>query len=199
MGRVLIAGFGYVGSALGMELVQSGHTGFAIRTLGSGIVRFWEWILMGFTRRILVTSLVLLAACSAERTEDFGLISNRLSPCPSSPNCVSTLGGDAAKSMTPLIFQISSWDVQKEIRKVIEALAGTRIVREEPGYIHVEFTSKVFRFVDDVEFAIDEGTKRIDFRSASRVGYYDFGANRKRMEGICRRLAESDGISRQAT
>jgi uncharacterized protein (DUF1499 family) len=57
----------------------------------------------------------------------------------------------------------------------------------EENYIHAEFTSLVFRFVDDVEFLFSQerdGEVSIDIRSASRVGHSDFGVNRKRMEDI---------------
>ena len=38
--------------------------------------------------------------------------------------------------------------------------------------------------VDDVEFSLDAGAGLINVRSASRVGYSDFGVNRKRVERI---------------
>jgi uncharacterized protein (DUF1499 family) len=60
------------------------------------------------------------------------------------------------------------------------------VVNEE-NYIHAEFTSAVFRFVDDVEFLFtkeQDGEVMVDIRSASRVGHSDFGVNRKRMEDI---------------
>jgi len=38
--------------------------------------------------------------------------------------------------------------------------------------------------MDDVEFLLDDGTKTIHIRSASRVGYSDLGVNRKRVEAI---------------
>ncbi len=50
--------------------------------------------------------------------------------------------------------------------------------------MHYEFTSFLLRFVDDVEFLFDDETKTIHFRSASRTGYGDLGANRRRMEEI---------------
>ena len=56
---------------------------------------------------------------------------------------------------------------------------------EDTGaYLHVEFTSAIFRFVDDVEFLFDAGSGTIHMRSASRAGYSDFGVNRRRMEAI---------------
>ena len=51
----------------------------------------------------------------------------------------------------------------------------------------------LFRFVDDVEFLFNEELQRIDVRSASRVGYWDMGANRKRIEEIRRMMAQ--GVS----
>jgi len=42
----------------------------------------------------------------------------------------------------------------------------------------------VWRFVDDVEFYLDETARVVHFRSASRMGYYDFGMNRRRMKEI---------------
>ena len=51
-------------------------------------------------------------------------------------------------------------------------------------YLHAEFKSAVFRFVDDVEFFADEGAGVIQVRSAARVGNSDLGVNRKRLETI---------------
>ena len=59
-----------------------------------------------------------------------------------------------------------------------------KIITDEGDYLYAEFTSLIFRFVDDVEFSFDDGNKLIHFRSASRLGYSDLGANRKRMEEI---------------
>ena len=65
----------------------------------------------------------------------------------------------------------------------------TKVVTDEGNYIHTTFTRLIFRFVDDVEFVIDDGAKQIQFRSAARVGYGDMGVNRKRMEEITSRFA----------
>jgi uncharacterized protein (DUF1499 family) len=63
-------------------------------------------------------------------------------------------------------------------------LPRTKLVDEDESYLHYEFTSLLLRFVDDVEFLLDETTKTIHFRSASRTGYSDLGVNRKRMEQV---------------
>ena len=64
-----------------------------------------------------------------------------------------------------------------------------RIVTAEERYIHAEFTSAFFRFVDD-------GTRTIHVRSASRVGYSDFGVNRRRVEEI---RARFDALNQERT
>ncbi len=68
------------------------------------------------------------------------------------------------------------------------AEARMRIVVDEPGYVHAEARSRIFRFVDDVEMAIDAEARVVRFRSASRVGRSDFGVNRARMRRIGARL-----------
>jgi len=72
---------------------------------------------------------------------------------------------------------------------VIDAMPRTAVVEDEGDYLHVTFRSRLFRFVDDVQFVVDDQTKTIRFRSASRLGYSDLGANRRRMERIRRRFA----------
>jgi uncharacterized protein (DUF1499 family) len=58
------------------------------------------------------------------------------------------------------------------------------IVTDSAGYLHAECESAVFGFVDDLELHLrpDEGV--IAVRSASRLGYSDVGANRRRVERL---------------
>jgi uncharacterized protein (DUF1499 family) len=67
---------------------------------------------------------------------------------------------------------------------VVRNMNRATIVTATPSYLHVEFRSALFRFVDDVEFVLDDSARLIHFRSASRTGYYDFGVNRGRMQRI---------------
>ena len=66
---------------------------------------------------------------------------------------------------------------------IINSMPRTQISMDNENFIHVEFTSKIFQFVDDVEFYF-ESPGTIHFRSASRVGHSDMGVNRERMEEI---------------
>jgi uncharacterized protein (DUF1499 family) len=113
-----------------------------------------------------------------------------LAACPDSPNCVSTLSPpeDSRHSIAPYRYSRATSDARALLKTVIAGLPRTRLVEEEDGYLHYEFTSLLLRFVDDVEFLFDEAAKTIHFRSASRVGYGDLGVNRRRMEDIRSRL-----------
>jgi len=112
-----------------------------------------------------------------------------LAPCPSSPNCVSTEAQDAGHIIAPYRYQKSKTDAKEALKEILRSLPRTKLVEEDEAYLHYEFTSLLLRFVDDVEFLLDDETKTIHFRSASRTGYGDFGVNRRRMEEI-RSLAE---------
>ncbi len=75
------------------------------------------------------------------------------------------------------------------LRGVVAGLPGAAIVEERPGYLYAEFTTRWLRFVDDVEFLVDEKAAVIQVRSASRLGRRDFGVNRERIETIRARMA----------
>ena len=107
-----------------------------------------------------------------------------LPPCPSSPNCVSTQAQDEGHAVAPFRYRKSRAEAKESLKAIVQAMPRTRLVEEDESYLHYEFTSLLLRFVDDVEFLIDDESKTIHFRSASRTGYGDLGVNRKRMEEI---------------
>ena len=73
---------------------------------------------------------------------------------------------------------------QEKMITLIQGIKRAKIITVTDNYLHAEFTSAIFRFVDDVELYFDDVTKRIHMRSAARSGHYDFGVNRKRLEAI---------------
>ena len=56
-------------------------------------------------------------------------------------------------------------------------------------YIHATTASPRFGFVDDIEFLYDPQAAVLHARSASRVGYSDFGVNRRRLEQLLADMA----------
>ena len=112
-----------------------------------------------------------------------------LGSCPASPNCVSTQAQDEGHAIAPFRYRKSRAEAKEALKEVIRSLPRMQLVEEDETYLHYEATSLLLRFVDDVEFLLDDETKTIHFRSASRTGYGDLGVNRKRM-GEIRSLVE---------
>ena len=110
--------------------------------------------------------------------------SRTLGSCPSSPNCVSTQAQDEGHAIEPIRYRKSRAEAKEALKEVIRSMPRTKLVEEDETYLHYEATSLLLRFVDDVEFLLDDETKTIHFRSASRTGYGDLGVNRKRMEQV---------------
>ena len=134
----------------------------------------------------------LLAACAGEQPDGLGLRDGRLAPCKPSPNCVADQTDVAAKparAWAPLALRSDpapGWDATVAI---VRAGPRVHIVVDRPGYLHAEYASRVFGFVDDVELALDPVAKVVHVRSASRLGYGDFGVNRARIEDLRARAA----------
>jgi uncharacterized protein (DUF1499 family) len=128
--------------------------------------------------------------CSGNIPDNLGTENGRLAACPSSPNCVSTQAEDDEHKMEPLTYTGRAEEAQAQILAILESMERVTIVRNESGYIHAEARSRLFRFVDDVEFTFDETATLIHFRSASRLGYGDGGVNRNRMQSIADAFAE---------
>jgi uncharacterized protein (DUF1499 family) len=91
---------------------------------------------------------------------------------------------DERHVIAPYRYRKSRAEAKEALKAAVAALPRTKLVEEDEAHLRYEVTSLLLRFVDDVEFAFDDDTKTIHFRSASRTGYGDFGVNRKRMEEI---------------
>lgn len=133
------------------------------------------------------TLALLVAGCGGRP----GMVSGPgvpLAPCPGTPNCVSTEATDAEHRMRPVPFADAPELAQARARAALLAEPRTRIVQEAPGYLRAESTSRIFRFVDDVEVVVDAEARVFRFRSASRMGRSDLGVNRTRMTRVSARL-----------
>jgi len=115
----------------------------------------------------------------------------QLAPCPQTPNCVSSETSDAQHYIKPISYEGTAEEAKDRLRQALLSIPRTQIINEKPSYIHAECISWLFRFTDDVEFVLDDAQKVIQVRSASRVGYFDLGTNRKRVETIRRLFSQS--------
>jgi uncharacterized protein (DUF1499 family) len=123
---------------------------------------------------------------------NLGIVNGQLQPCPNSPNCVSSqaLENDAEHFMPAIPYTGDPTFLMSQILKVLAVTPRAKVISQEGNYLHLEFRSNAFGFVDDVEFVLDDTNKLIHFRSASRLGKGDLGVNRKRMAELTEKLSK---------
>ena len=110
-------------------------------------------------------------------------------PCGDKPNCVSTQDTREKHQLAP--FTLTDNTTLDAIEAVALQLPGAKTAVKEQGYLRIECTSKIMRFVDDLELRVEGNTLLV--RSESRVGYSDFGVNRKRAD-MLRELLNENGL-----
>jgi len=79
----------------------------------------------------------------------------RLRPCPDKPNCVSSQSPHRSHRVDPIPFQGDPGEAMATVRAAVESMPGARVVTATDAWLHAEFTSRVFRFVDDLEALLD--------------------------------------------
>lgn len=145
-------------------------------------------LLLRLARAAVVGLVVLLILSMADSVPTLGLTGGKLAPCPDSPNCVSSTATDLRHAIAPFALDRSAGAAKEELKQAAAGLPRAKLIAATDHYLRFEFRSLIFRFVDDVECHLDDGTKTIHVRSASRVGYWDLGVNRRRVEAIRARL-----------
>ena len=118
-----------------------------------------------------------------------GLVNGRLTPCDPAPHCVCSDAGDSGDAqhwVDAIALPALADDIRLRVLREVLAASGGKLVREEQNYLHATYTSRLLRFVDDVELRVDGA--QLQLRSSSRVGYSDLGANRQRIEDLRARL-----------
>jgi uncharacterized protein (DUF1499 family) len=137
----------------------------------------------------LVSFLAVLSIVSRKKPST-GMVNGRLRPCPDRPNCVCSEDEDLPSYVKPLVFSgpaKSGWENAKQIIREM----GGRIALEDDCYLWVTFSTRIFRFVDDLELRMDKDNGVIHVRSSSRVGYSDMGVNRRRIENFRVRFTQN--------
>lgn len=127
---------------------------------------------------------ILVGGCSGRIPENLGVADGAFARCPDSPNCVSSMEPGSSKYIAAFYYSTDRQTARSVLQEVLAEQDGATLKTETDVYMHAEFRSALFGFVDDVEFYFPEEEQRIAIRSASRLGYWDLGANRRRMERL---------------
>ena len=142
----------------------------------------------------LACGLVTAAACAGARPDDLGVTEGRLAPCPSSPNCVSSSASDDEHAIEGFYLSSAPAQAWEAAVNAVAQLPGTEIIEQSEDYLYAESTTKLMRYVDDLELQLRPEEKMIAVRSASRVGHSDMGANRERVEALRTLLDQSGSL-----
>jgi len=78
----------------------------------------------------------------------------------------------------------------EKVNIIIQNIPRTKIVESDGDYLHAEVTSRIMKYVDDLEISYIPLENNLIIRSESRVGDGDFGVNRKRVDLILNKLLE---------
>ncbi|MEX0849602.1 MAG: DUF1499 domain-containing protein [Candidatus Dependentiae bacterium] len=114
---------------------------------------------------------------------ELGVKDGMLFPCNGKWNCAIIQSVDGQKTNAQSMYYAGSKkEAQMRLKKIILSFARTKIITETDDYFHATFESKLWHFVDDVEFYFSEHEPIVYMRSASRVGTYDFGVNKRRLK-----------------
>lgn len=128
----------------------------------------------------------LFTAGSGRMASGPGLCDGRLAECPAAPCCVSTGARRPSQRVAPIGYPGSRAEMCAIIADVLRAWPRTEIVTVQAHYIHAVQRSRWFGFADDLECHLPAGERLVHMRSAARLGWYDFGANRARVERLRR-------------
>jgi len=137
---------------------------------------------------IAVIAMFVLGLMS-KKGQALGLKDGHLQACASTDNCViSERVNNHDATVDAFSFNEEKQAFIIKLTATVKSMGGV-VVKAEGDYIAATFTSKLFGFVDDLELRVSDD-QQLHFRSSSRVGRKDFGANKKRIEQLKQLLNE---------
>ena len=139
---------------------------------------------MSSQRLAAATFTLVFLSCAGKPPTSLGVHGSTLSPCPASPNCISSDATDSSHGTPPFALAIAPAEAWQIARSVVSSLPRTVVVTQTPDYLHAECSSALLGFVDDLELQLRAPERLIAVRSASRLGYGDLGVNRARVEEL---------------
>ena len=136
---------------------------------------------------------IALAGCRGTPPATLGVADGKLAPCPSTPNCVHTADG-VPEGVRSVELDPRATDVWEKVRAVVAQMPRMTVITTTDRYLHAEETSRIFRFVDDLELLwLPDECSELVVRSASRLGRGDLGVNGRRVERL-RKALEDVGV-----
>ena len=101
-----------------------------------------------------------------------------------------------ASCSNPYNCVLERWNVDNvnesfiELIDILKNTPRVKIINIQEDYLHALATSRVMKFVDDIEIKKSENKNSIEVKSKSRTGFYDLGVNKRRINTLHFRLID---------
>lgn len=112
-----------------------------------------------------------------------GVNRGNMAPLSKVPNGVSS-HAEGKRYIAPIYPPEGKRNSWAALGEIIERKENAEIITHTDDYLHAVFHSPKLNFKDDVEFYFHQEEGHIDVRAAARIGSYDMGVNRDRIEQI---------------
>lgn len=116
-----------------------------------------------------------LMSLLSRRRPTLGLHEGKLRALANSPNGVSSQATKDDQRVEPFAYTVDASTSFRLLKEAIATLPRANIIDETDHYLRVETSSAFFRFLDDIEFHLDDNEQVIHCRAAARVGYSEHG------------------------
>ena len=143
---------------------------------------------------LLMIMTMAFSGCSGKHLKVQDDNSLALGSCFPLPCCVSSNAWVPYNYVSPFELAMPEDEAWPLIIQAVGDMPRTRIVEETDAYIHAKCTSRVFRFVDNLEMLLLPGQQTVSVRSSSTIAIFDFGANFWRVHQLRKQLAEAGVI-----
>jgi uncharacterized protein (DUF1499 family) len=95
-----------------------------------------------------VALVMSIFSCAGTRPTNLGVKNSRLSPCPSSPNCVSSDDADSSHAVPAFQLAMPLGEAWRALRATVASLPRTTIITETDDYL-TRSAAAHLGFVDD--------------------------------------------------
>ena len=144
----------------------------------AGAAGAWALLMAGFTAHAAPATAPVDSPAENENRAALG--------CKVTSNCVNSFD---TSGLGPLHFEGTPKAAMQALRATLAQFPQAKILEADSVSMEVVFTT-FLGFRDLVDFRVDAQAQRIDYRSRSLVGKYDFGKNRSRMAEFSKQFEE---------
>ena len=140
------------------------------------------------SRGAAIAAAIVLSACAtpAPNSSSAAAANAPDLACPLPSNCVNSTG---TGGFAPLPYRGTPAQARALLQATLKRFPEATIVQSDALTMQVIFTTPI-GFRDQVDFRINPQDQRIDFRSRSLFGLFDWGKNRSRMQDFTARFEQ---------